>query len=196
MEGKNNKSITYILLVIIILLGVSCVYLTSKVLDCKNKNDNDLSKNIQETTSTNDNNNIEEIPVEDLYAVSYDTLETSLNNRKTDMYNAVVYKISNNNLYYYDLENKNYVKMDSNVKRIKNARLGAQHAGTYFLVIKNDGTVKLINNDVNNSYEIFEPFKDYKVDNITNIERKENYIVKATIKLIDGSTQEVEFKAL
>lgn len=112
------------------------------------------------------------------------------------MYNAVVYKISNNDLYYYDLENKNYVKMDSDVKRIKTARLGAQHAGTYFLVIKNDGTVKLINNDVNNSYEIFEPFKDYKVDNITNIERKENYIVKATIKLIDGSTQEVEFKAL
>ena len=194
MEGKNNKSITYILLTIIILLEISCVYLTSKVINYKINKDNNLPNNVQETN--NNNNNIETIPVEDLYAVSYDTLEINLNNRKTDMYNAVVYKISNNDLYYYDLENKNYVKMDSDVKRIKTARLGAQHAGTYFLVIKNDGTVKLINNDVNNSYEIFEPFKDYKVDDITNIERKDNYIFKANIKLTDGSTQEVEFKAL
>ena len=194
MEGKNNKSITYILLAIIILLEISCVYLTSKVINYKINKDNNLPNNVQETN--NNNNNIETIPVEDLYAVSYDTLEINLNNRKTDMYNAVVYKISNNDLYYYDLENKNYVKMDSDVKRIKTARLGAQHAGTYFLVIKNDGTVKLINNDVNNSYEIFEPFKDYKVDDITNIERKDNYIFKANIKLTDGSTQEVEFKAL
>ena len=194
MEGKNNKNITYILLAIIILLGISCVYLTSKVINYKNNKDNNLPNNVQETN--NNNNNIETIPVEDLYAVSYDTLEINLNNRKTDMYNAVVYKISNNDLYYYDLENKNYVKMDSDVKRIKTARLGAQHAGTYFLVIKNDGTVKLINNDVNSSYEVFEPFKDYKVDDITNIERKDNYIFKANIKLTDGSTQEVEFKAL
>lgn len=87
---------------------------------------------------------------------------------------------------YYSPCEENYIKVDSNVKRIKLLTLGTDTSIQY-LVIKTDGTVKELGIETSKiQYEIYEELKDYKIDDITNFDGD-----TFTLKLLDGTTKTV-----
>ena len=139
--------------------------------------------------SENINNSNTLIPIEDLFGIDY--------NAFTNKNNTGIAKISDGNLYYLDTAkidriayiapcNEYYTKLDSDVKRIKSVTLGSDTSIDY-LVIKNDGSVKLLISTNPQSYEIYDELKDYKVDDITNFDGE-----TFTLKLLDGTTQKVK----
>lgn len=137
------------------------------------------------------NKNIENIPTEDLFAIDYNSIK--INNE-----NPCLAKISNGDLYYLDTKQidtikyflpseEDYVKIDTNVKRIKSLTLGTD-TSIHYLVIKIDGTVKLLRiNTADVQYEIYEELKDYKIDDITGFDGE-----TFTLKLLDGTTKNVK----
>ncbi len=137
------------------------------------------------------NKNIENIPTEDLFAIDYNSIK--INNE-----NPCLAKISNGDLYYLDTKQidtikyflpseEDYVKIDTNVKRIKSLTLGTD-TSIHYLVIKIDGTVKLLRiNTADVQYEIYEELKDYKIDDITGFDGE-----TFTLKLLDGTNKNVK----
>lgn len=138
------------------------------------------------------NKTSESIPTEDLFAIDYNII----NGMET--INPCLAKISNGDLYYLDTKKidtikyyspceEYYVKVDSDVKRIKSLTLGTDTSIQY-LVIKTDGTVKLLGIETSKiQYEIYNELKDYKIDDITNFDGD-----TFTLKLLDGTTKTVK----
>ena len=138
---------------------------------------------------SNIKNNIENIPTEDLFAVDYNAIVNNMN--------PCIAKISNGDLYYLDIKQideikyyspakEDYIKIDSDAKRIKTLTLGTDTSIQY-LVIKTDGTVKLLGiSESVVQYEIYEELKDYKVDDIPDFNGEQ-----FTLKLVDGTTKTI-----
>jgi len=126
------------------------------------------------------------IPTEDLFAVDYNEIGASQSN-------PYIVKISNGDLYYLD-KNKidtikyyspceeDYIKIDSNVKRIKSLTLGTDTSIDY-LIIKNDGSVKSL---IGKTIESYDKLKDYTVEDIIDFDGK-----TFTLKLLDGTIKQV-----
>ena len=194
-EKKNNGVVLVVIIIVLIILtmGYFVYRLSNENVELKTK----IADNTCESEITEANCSDETIPVEDLFATEYAVLKNA---------NNVIYKISNNILYYYDVTKSTsglsttsidpykdmYVKLDTGVKRIKSLMLGAQHAGLYYLVIKTDGTVKIIDDG---KYSEFEPLKELKVNDVIKLERDSENL-KLTVELLDKTQKVVEFKAL
>ena len=141
-----------------------------------------------------------DIPVEDLYAIDYGTIEFFAEEAEKANMNISLAKISDGVLYYLDVNSietmnyispckENYKKVDTGVKRIKTLTLGSDTKNNY-LIIKEDGTVKSLNIKKDGiSYETYETLSDYKVDDITNFDGE-----TFSLKLLDGTnvTQKIK----
>ena len=141
-----------------------------------------------------------DIPVEDLYAIDYGTIDFFAEEAEKANMNISLAKISDGVLYYLDVNSietmnyispckENYKKVDTGVKRIKTLTLGSDTKNNY-LIIKEDGTVKSLNIKKDGiSYETYETLSDYKVDDITNFDGE-----TFSLKLLDGTnvTQKIK----
>ena len=141
-----------------------------------------------------------DIPVEDLYAIDYGTIDFFAEEAEKANMNISLAKISDGVLYYLDVNSietmnyispckENYKKVDTGVKRIKTLTLGSDTTNNY-LIIKEDGTVKSLNIKKDGiSYETYETLSDYKVDDITNFDGE-----TFSLKLLDGTnvTQKIK----
>ena len=169
----------------------------------KMKDMNNENTTIKQEEITNEELKAEktsDIPVEDLYAIDYGTIEFFAEEAEKSNMNISVVKISNGVLYYLDVNSigtmnyispckENYKKIDTGVKRIKTLTLGSDTKNNY-LIIKEDGTVKSLNIKKDGIlYETYNPLAEYKVDDITNFDGE-----TFSLKLLDGTnvTKKIE----
>ncbi len=196
MEKKEIKislgTVICICIIVILLAVIGVMYFKMQ-----NMNSKDTLTKQEEIRNAKDIDVKEEktsdIPVEDLYAIDYETIKFFEEEAKKANMNISLAKISNGVLYYLDVNSietmnyispckENYKKIDTEVKRIKTLTLGSDTTNNY-LIIKEDGTVKSLNIKKDGiSYETYETLSDYKVDDITNFDGE-----TFSLKLLDGT---------
>lgn len=220
MENKRYKIIITIFVITTIIAGSLAVYFfidknkeVNNLQTSLNQNKTELEKvnkelsdtksllnntGSKETTESKNDDNITKasIPVSDLFGVD----------------STIIAKIVDGNLMYYlNTDNSNYfsttisddkyVKLDSDVKRIKSVSISSG-VQTTFLVIKNDGSVYdlHVGNDYNDStpkviYSKYEPFDGEKIDDINSIIGFSGARagIEANVTLLDGTKKDINW---
>ena len=196
-ESKTQKSGAglYIFLILLLIIALGIVYYlglvknNEKISKLENKKialEKDINqlesqvKNVQTKNSTEEDKVLDK----DLYAQGNEYFVFIENG-------TAYYKYSKK---YGEIEAdeglKNILELDKNIKRVKIFNLGTDISDTVFL-ISNDGIVKAISR--NYDLKIFEPLKDYKVEDIISV--KGDYYpgnkITYNILLKDGTTKEV-----
>lgn len=196
MEKKEIKislgTVICIFIIVVLLVVIGIMYLKMKNMDSEDTlTKQEEIKNVKEVDVKAEK--ASDIPVEDLYAIDYETIEFFAGEAEKANMNIALAKISNGVLYYLDVNSigtmnyispckENYKKVDTGVKRIKTLTLGSDTRNNY-LIIKEDGTVKSLNIKKDGiSYETYETLSAYKVDDITNFDGE-----TFSLKLLDGT---------
>lgn len=203
MEKKEIKislgTVICICIIVILLAVIGVMYFKMKNMDGEETlTKQEKIKNVKDVEIKEEKTS--DIPVEDLYAIDYGTIEFFAEEAEKANMNISLVKISDGVLYYLDVNSietmnyispckENYKKVDTGVKRIKTLTLGSDTKNNY-LIIKEDGTVKSLNIKKDGiSYETYETLSDYKVDDITNFDGE-----TFSLKLLDGTnvTQKIK----
>lgn len=196
MEKKEIKislgTAICICIIVILLAVIGVMYFKMKNMDGEETlTKQEKIKNVKDVEIKEEKTS--DIPVEDLYAIDYGTIEFFAEEAEKANMNISLVKISDGVLYYLDVNSietmnyispckENYKKVDTGVKRIKTLTLGNDTKNNY-LIIKEDGTVKSLNIKKDGiSYETYETLSDYKVDDITNFDGE-----TFSLKLLDGT---------
>ena len=133
MEKKEIKislgTVICICIIVVLLAVIGILYLKMKNMDSEDMLTNQEEiKNVQEVDVKAEK--ASDIPVEDLYAIDYETIEFLAEEAEKANMNISLAKISNGVLYYLDVNSietmnyispckENYKKIDTGVKRIK-----------------------------------------------------------------------------
>ena len=203
MEKKEIKislgTVICIVIIVVLLAVIGVMYFKMKNMDGEETlTKQEEIKNVKAVDMKAEKTS--DIPVEDLYAIDYGTIEFFAEEAEKANMNISLAKISDGVLYYLDVNSietmnyispckENYKKVDTGVKRIKTLTLGSDTKNNY-LIIKEDGTVKSLNIKKDGiSYETYETLSDYKVDDITNFDGE-----TFSLKLLDGTnvTQKIK----
>lgn len=213
---KENKNIIIIILIIIaIIFGIIALYFGIENMKIKN------DEGIQQIESEKKDSEIEKNEISVDSNDKYDDNEdkVTLNDEKIttndlfgfDSQSMILVKVVDNDLFYWygneqsnnmfwtasTMDNK-YIKLDSNVKRVKTFCLGTDTTVS-FLAIKKDGSVYVIKLDSQNNkvlYEEYEPFAGIKIDDITSIRGYTGMTsgINAKVTLLDGTQKEINYQ--